>query len=75
MSAEEKVAILTGALETIKEATYAEFQVEMDPRYGFRPKRDVCPVCRRASTALHLKNKWALIQSEAARALRTTGEP
>ena len=72
MSLEEKVAVLSGALETIRVATYAEFQVEMDPRFGFRPKRDVCPVCRRASTAEHLRDKWALIQAEAARALRET---
>jgi hypothetical protein len=72
MSADEKVVILTDALAAIREATYAEFQVETDPRYGFRPKRDACPLCRRASTAQHLRQKWAGIQSEAARALRDT---
>lgn len=72
MSAEEKVAVLSEALETIREATYAEFQTEYDPDIGFRPKRDVCPLCRRASTAQHLRDKWALIQAEAARALRET---
>lgn len=74
MSAEEKVAVLTEALDKIREATYAEFQLEMDPRIGFRPKRDACPLCRRASTAQHLMSKWALIQAEAASALRETGE-
>ena len=72
MSAEEKIAVLTGALETIREATFAEFQDEMDPRVGFRQKRDVCPVCRRASTVQHLKCKWALVQAAAAGALRET---
>lgn len=74
MSAGEKVAILTEALEVIREATFAEFQDEMDPRIGFRPKRAACPVCRRASTAKHLKDKWGLIQSEAARALRSVAD-
>lgn len=70
MSAEQKVEVLTEAMEKIREATYAEFQLEMDPRVGFRAKRDACPLCRRASTAQHLMSKWALIQAEAAAALR-----
>lgn len=74
MTAEEKVAVLTAALEAIREATFAEFQDEMDPKFGFRAKRDACPLCRRASTAAHLKGMWALIQAEAARALRDTQE-
>ena len=70
MSAEQKVEVLTQAMEKIREATFAEFQLEMDPRHGFRPKRDACPLCRRASTAEHLRSKWALIQAEAAASLR-----
>ena len=73
MSAEQKVAVLSEALETIREATFAEFQTEMDPAYGFRPKRDVCPLCRRASTVPHLHKKWAEIQAVAADALRKAG--
>lgn len=74
MTAEEKVVILSAALEGIREATFAEFQLETDPRFGFRAKRDACPLCRRASTAAHLMSSWALIQAEAARALRDTQE-
>ena len=74
MSAEQKVTVLSAALETIREATFAEFQLETDPRIGFRAKRDACPLCRRASTASHLMDKWALIQSESARALRLIEE-
>lgn len=70
MSAEQKVEVLTEAIEKIREATFAEFQLEMDPRVGFRPERDACPLCRRASTARHLRSRWALIQAEAAAALR-----
>lgn len=69
---EEKITVLTSALETIRTATYAEFQDEADRQHGFRPKRDVCPLCRRASTAEHLRENWARIQAEAARALRET---
>jgi hypothetical protein len=74
MTSEEKVAVLTAALETIREATFAEFQLETDPKFGFRASRDACPLCRRASTAANLKSSWALIQVEAARALRDTQE-
>jgi hypothetical protein len=74
MSAEEKVAVLTRAVEEIREATYAEFQEQMDPQKGFNRKTDICPVCLRASTAAHLKSKWALIQSVAARVLRDIEE-
>lgn len=72
MSPEGKVVVLTEALEAIREATFAEFQLETDPRYGFRPKRDACPLCRRASTAQHLMDKWAFIQAEAVKALKGT---
>lgn len=72
MSAEEKIAVLTSALEVIREATFAEFQLEVDSRYGFRPKREACPLCRRASTAKHLADKWAFIQAEAVKAIRET---
>jgi hypothetical protein len=72
MSAEEKITFLRNSMESIREATFAEFQLETDPNFGFRSKRDACPLCRRASTAEHLKSSWALIQSEAARALRET---
>jgi hypothetical protein len=72
MSAEEKVVVLSNALETIREATFAEFQVEAEDVYHFKARFHVCPVCRRASTAAHLKDKWALIQAEAAGALRVT---
>jgi hypothetical protein len=72
MSAEEKVQVLTSALETIREATYAQFQEQMDPRVGFRRNRDVCPVCGRGSTVEHLRKNWALIHSAAAAALRET---
>lgn len=74
MSVHEKIVVLTEALERVREATYAEFQDETDPRIGFREKRDACPRCRRASTARHLRDKWALIQAESARALRVTGD-
>lgn len=71
MSDKEKVAVLTVALEEIREATYAQFQVEWDPDKGpFDKKVHVCPMCRRASTAAHLRSKWALIQSIAAEKLR-----
>lgn len=71
MSAEEKVAVLTGALEEIREATFAQFQLEWDPDKGpFNKNVHVCPLCRRASTAAHLRSKWALIQSIAAEKLR-----
>lgn len=73
MSAEEKVQVLTVAMEKIREATFAQFQEQMDPRIGFRPKRDVCPYCGRGSTVEHLRGNWALVQAEAARALRETG--
>jgi hypothetical protein len=74
VTSDEKVGVLTAALETIREATFAEFQLESDPRFGFRARRDACPLCRRASTAQHLAQKWALIQSAAADALRSVGE-
>lgn len=71
MSDKEKVAVLVGALETIRESTFAEFQIEWDPDKGpFNHKVHVCPLCRRASTAKHLRDKWALIQATAARSLR-----
>ena len=72
MSDAEKVTVLRGALETIREATFAEFQLEVPYGRPFNPMKHVCPLCRRASTAEHLIRHWALIQSEAARALRTT---
>lgn len=72
MSSEEKVTVLTSALETIREATYAQFQEQMDPRKGFNKNRDVCPYCGRGSTVVHLRKNCALIQAEAARALRET---
>jgi uncharacterized MAPEG superfamily protein len=75
MSAEEKVAVLTQALEEICEATYAQFQIEWDPDKGpFDKNVHVCPMCRRASTAKHLKSKWALIHSVAAQVLRDIEE-
>lgn len=75
MSAEEKVAVLQEALWKIAEATEAQFQIEWEPDKGpFRPDKHVCPMCRRASTAKHLKEKWAFIQAEAARAIRDTTE-
>lgn len=72
MSLEQKVEVLRGALETIREATFAEFQLEVPEDEPFNRRKHVCPVCRRASTAEHLKHCWALIQSESARALRVT---
>lgn len=72
MSLEQKVEVLRGALETIREATYAEFQIEPPSKREFNPLAHVCPYCRRASTAGHLHDKWALIQSEASRVLRDT---
>ena len=72
MSAEEKVTVLTEAIEKIREATFAQYQDEMDPRKGFRPERDACPLCRRSSTAAHLRKNWAFIQAEAVRVLRET---
>lgn len=75
MSAEEKITVLRSAMETIREATFAEFQLEVPHGKVFNPSKHVCPLCRRASTAKHLSDCWALIQSEAARALRTTDEP
>lgn len=74
MSAEEKVAVLSEALARIAEATEAEFQDETDPRVGFRSRRDICPLCRRASTAGHLRDRWAFIQAEATAARRAIGE-
>lgn len=71
MSDKEKVAVLAGALEEIREATFAQFQVEWDPDKGpFDKNVHVCPLCRRASTTRHLRDKWALIQATAARSLR-----
>lgn len=63
MSAEEKIAVLVMALERISEATEAEFQEE-----GY-----VCPLCRRASTVAHLRDRWAFIQAEATAARRAVG--
>lgn len=72
MSAEEKVVVLTEALETIREATFAEFQIEAEDVYHFKARFHACPLCRRASTAKHLRDKWVLIQAAAAGALRDT---
>lgn len=72
MSLEQQVEVLRGALETIREATYAEFQLQVPPGQAFNPRKHVCPVCGRGSTSEHLLRCWALIQSEAARALRET---
>lgn len=72
MSAEEKVVVLTAALEKVREATFAEFQIEAPTKRHFDGMRHVCPYCRRASTAAHLWDMWALIQSTAAEALRAT---
>lgn len=75
MSDEEKVAVLTRAVEEIREATFAEFQLHWDPSQGpFNRKVHICPLCLRASTAEHLKSKWALIHSVAARVLRDIEE-
>lgn len=71
-SDKEIIEYLRMALEEIANATWAEFQLETDPAFGFRPKRDACPLCRRASTAEYLKKQWALIQAISARALRDT---
>ena len=75
MSDKEKVAVLAEALEEIREATIAEFQLHWDPSQGpFNRKVHICPMCLRASTATHLKSKWALIQSTAAASLRAIEE-
>lgn len=75
MSAEEKVAVLTEALEEIREATFGQFQLEWDPDKGpFNKNVHVCPLCRRNSTATHLRDKWALIQATAAASLRAVEE-
>lgn len=75
MSAEEKVSVLTEALDTIREATYAEFQLQWDRTQGpFSRKVYICPVCGRGSTSEHLKDKWALIHAAAAGGLRTIEE-
>lgn len=75
MSDKEKVAVLVEAMEEIREATFAEFQLHWDPSQGpFNRKIHICPLCLRASTAEHLKSKWVLIQAAAARSLRTVEE-
>lgn len=74
MSLEQKVEVLRGALETIREATHAEFQTGPAPWEKFDPRRHICPTCGRASTVKHLRHCWAMIQSEASRALRDTEE-
>jgi len=75
MSDKEKVAVLAEALDEIREATIAEFQLHWDPSQGpFNRKVHICPMCLRASTATHLKSKWALIQSTAAAGLRAIEE-
>ena len=75
MSDAEKVQVLSAALEGIRGATYAEFQMHVPPGERFNPKKHVCPYCGRGSTAEHLLRSWAFIQAEAARALRDTEEP
>ena len=72
MSLEQKVEVLRGALETIREATFAEFQVGPAEFEEFDRRRHVCPLCGRSSTAKHLRGCWSLIQAEASRALRDT---
>lgn len=75
MSDKEKVEVLVGALEEIREATFAEFQLHWDPSQGkFNRRVHICPQCLRASTATHLKSKWALIQATAAASLRAVEE-
>jgi hypothetical protein len=75
VSDKEKVAVLAGALEEIREATFAEFQLHWEPSQGpFNRKVHICPLCLRASTATHLKSKWAFIQATAARSLRAIEE-
>jgi len=75
VSDKEKVAVLTEALEEIREATFAEFQLHWEPGLGpFNRKVHICPMCLRASTATHLKSKWALIQATAAASLRAVEE-
>lgn len=72
MTYAETIKVLREALDQIREATFAEFQQEMDPRKGFNVLTDACPTCRRASTISHLKDRWALIQAIASETLRET---
>ena len=74
MSDQERVAILRSAMEEIRECTFAEFQLEVEPGRPFNPRKHVCPLCRRSSTAEHLISSWARIQSTAAGALRETDQ-
>lgn len=74
MTDAEKVAVLKDKLEKIGDATYAQFQdLPRRPR-EFRLDRHVCPVCRRSSTAEHLHEAWALIQSLVAEGMRAVEE-
>lgn len=72
MTQEEKIQILRQGLEELRECTFAEFQNEAPSRREFQLDRHVCPYCRRASTADHLHDMWAKIQSITVDLLRQT---
>lgn len=69
---EAQVFVLREGLETIRTATFAQFQEEAPNKSHFDPKKHPCPWCRRASTVEHLRDKWGIIQAETARLLNLT---